>query len=163
MIAIGIIISFILEGVFTNLVSLNSVLLPLFTVTALTILYPYFNNNQLKFMGISAITGLCYDIIYTDSIFVNTFSFVIISVAIIVIYNYITMNIFNINGLNIVIIVLFKVVSYLLLCIVGYTRFISGTLICGIYSSLIVNIIYGIVFYVVVDKIGKQLNIKKME
>ena len=163
MITASIIISFILEGVFSNLVSINSLFLPLFTVTSLTILYPYFNNNQTKFISVCALVGFFYDIIYTDSLFVNTFSFTIVALSIIIIYNYINMNIFNINGLNIVIIIIFKIVSYMILCIVGYLHFKSHILVKGIYSSLMINIIYGIILYIVTDAIGKKLNIRKME
>ena len=163
MIIVSIIISFILEGVFTNLVGINSFLLPLFTVTSLTILYPYFNNNHNKFIGVCALVGFFYDIIYTESVFINTFSFTIMSMFIIIIYNYINMNIFNINGLNVIIIIIFKIVSYMLLCIVGYCHFKSNVLIRGIYHSLIINIIYGIIFYIITDIIGKRLGIRKIE
>lgn len=163
MIITSIIISFILEGVFTNLVDLNSLLLPLFTITSLTILYPYFNNNRNKFIVTCAMVGFFYDIIYTDSLFVNTFSFLIVGIAIIIIYNYISMNLVNINVLNIVIIIIFKIVSYMLLCIIGYLYFKSSVLIKGIYSSIIINVIYGIGLYLITDRIGKKMNLKKME
>ena len=158
-----IIISFFLEGIFTNLISIHSLLIPLFTVTSLTILYPYFNSNNLKFVSISAIVGFFYDIIYTDSLFVNTLSFAIISIAIIIIYNYINMNWININILNIVVVILYKIVSYFILSLVGYLKFSSAVMIRGIYQSIIVNVLYGLIIYFVTYKVGKQLNLKKME
>ena len=163
MIVVALIVSFFLEGLFTNLIPLNSYLLPLFTVTSLTILYPYFNNNNVKFIGVSTIIGFFYDIVYTDSLFVSTFSFVLISMAIIIIYNYINMNWLNINLLNIVIVILFKITSYMILCIVGYFHFKSNVMISGIYHSLIINFIYGLLLYGITFKIGKRLNLKKME
>ena len=41
-----IIISFILEGIFTNLISINSLLLPLFTITSFVFTYIYFNKEK---------------------------------------------------------------------------------------------------------------------
>ena len=163
MIILSLVISFFLEGIFTNLISLNSYLLPLFTITSLTILYPYFNNDNMKFIGVAVIVGFFYDIIYTDSLFVGTFSFSLISVAIIIIYNYINMNWLNINILNIIIIILYKVISYMFLCIIGYFHFKSNTMIYGIYHSLVINFIYGLLLYFITDKIGKKLKLKKME
>ncbi len=163
MIVTTLIVSFFLEGAFTNLISNNSLFVPMFTITSLTILYPYFNNKQPKFMMMATLFGFFYDIIYTDSLFVNTFSFLIASIAIIIIYNYINMNWININVLNIVIIAIFKVVSYMILCMVGYMHFKSNILIQGIYHSILVNILYGIILYVVTDGIGRKLHLRKME
>lgn len=163
MIVITLIVSFVLEGAFTNIISNNSLFVPMFTVTALTILYPYFNNKQPKFMLAATICGFFYDIIYTDSLFVNTFSFLSASIAIIIIYNYINMNWININVLNVIIVILFKVVSYMILCMVGYMYFKSNVLIEGIYHSIIANIVYGILLYVVTDRIGRKLSLRKME
>jgi len=67
-------LSFLLEGFFTNLVSLNSIFIPLFTLTSLIMLYPFFdiNNNSHKYIIVAIVFGLLYDIVYTNSSFINT-------------------------------------------------------------------------------------------
>lgn len=162
MIVLTLIISFILEGIFTNLISMNSLFIPFFSLTALIILYPYFNNRN-KFILASILLGVFYDIIYTSMPFVNTFTFVLTCFFALLIYNYINMNWININILNIIMIIFYRIFSYILLCLINFTKFNSDILIKGIYSSIIINIIFGIVLYIVTDKLGKKLNIRKVE
>ena len=158
-----IIFSFLFESAFSNLVNMNGILLPLFLLTSLVILYPYFNNKKVTFIITCLVCGLIYDISFADSIFINTISFSICSIITVLGYNYINYNIFNSNFLNILIITLYRIISYLLLCIVDYIKFNEATLIKGIYNSLIINLIYGIVLYFIAEKSSKIFKIKKIE
>ena len=163
MIAI-IILSFILEGAVSNLVSLNSLFLPLFTITSLVYTYPYFNKNKkYHFIITCIILGIIYDIAYTNSLFINTFTFTLCSLIIIYIDNYIHDSIINSTIINIIMIVLFKTISYILLFVFGFIKFDYTILLKGIYSSLILNIIYGIILYFICTFISKKFNIKKYE
>ena len=117
-----IIFSFLLESVFTNIVKLNSFLIPLFLLTSLTILYPYFRNNK-NFIIACAVCGLFYDIAFSDSIFINTISFVFTSAVIIFGYSYANDSVYSSNIINIICIAFYRIVSYLLLCIVDFISF----------------------------------------
>ena len=133
-----IILSFILEGVFSNLVSLNSILLPLFTITSLVICYPYFNKiKKYHFIITSIIIGIIYDIAYTNSLFINTFTFTLCSLIIIYLDNYIHDSLINKTIINIILLIFFKVMSYLLLFIFGFIKFNYNILLKGVYSSII--------------------------
>lgn len=159
-----IILSFILEGIFTNLFSFNSLFLPLFSITSLVIAYSYFNKEKKYiFILISIIIGILYDICYTDSLFINTFTFTICSLLIILIDDYISNGFINKLCINIIIIIMFKIISYLLLFVFGFIKFNQNVLMKGIYSSLILNIIYGVILYFICDKISNKLNIRKYE
>lgn len=159
---IVIILSFILEGIVTNIINSNSYLLPLFTITSLVITYPYFDKEKkVRFIIISIIIGILYDIAYTNSLFINTFTFTICALLIIILDNYIPDNFFNRNGINIIMIILFKTISYILLFIFRFINFNQNILIKGIYSSLILNIIYSIILYFVCDRIHIKINNKK--
>ena len=163
MITAIIILSFILEGLFSNLISHNSLLMPLFSLISLLVLWPYFNCNNKRFIIVSIIVGLFYDIIYTDSIFVNTFMFLLLSIFIIKINEYVNYNLLNMCLLSIVSICLYRILSYLLLCMVGYLNFDEIILIRGIYRSLIINIIYSIILYFSTNYIGKKFKLRKTE
>lgn len=162
---ITIFISFILEGIFTNIVSMNSIFIPLFTITSLVMLFPYFNDKRdnLNYIVISAIAGLFYDIVYTNSLFVNTFAFTLCSLLVIFINKYVTSNLFNRSCINIVIIIIYRIFTFFALCLFQYIHFNENILLKGIYSSIIANIIFGIIIYIVFNKIGKKLNLKKNE
>ena len=59
--------------------------------------------------------------------------------------------------LNLIIIVIYRTISYSLLVIVGYFSFNKEILLTGVYKSLIVNLVYGIIIYWVF----KKFNFKK--
>lgn len=157
-----IIISFILEGAFTNLVSIDSIFLPLFTISSLVITYPYFNKEKkYLFIIVSFIIGIIYDIAYTNSLFINTFTFVLCSLIIILINKYIKEHFISKMIINFIMLILFKLISYLLLFIFRFINFNYNTLLKGIYSSLILNIIYGMILYYVCYRVDKKLNKRK--
>lgn len=157
-----IIASFILEGMITNLISLDSLLLPLFTLTSIVILYPFFNREKCyNYIITCFIIGIFYDITYTNSLFINAFSFSLIGVLIIFIDHYIDSNIFSRSGINIVSIILYRVITYFMLILFNYLNFNINTLIRGIYSSIILNFIYGMFLYFIANYINNKLILKK--
>lgn len=157
------IFSFLFESAFSNIITKGSILVPLFLLTSLTILYPYFKNKKMNFVITCVICGFIYDISLTSSPFINTLSFASASGLIILIYNYINYNIYSSNFVNIVILIFYRVISYILLCIVDFINFNEMSLLEGIYGSLIVNIIYGIIIFIIIDLIAKIFNIKRVE
>lgn len=160
-----IIISFLLEGIFTNLVSINSLFIPLFTITSLVILFPYFNNKDkyFSYFIISVIFGFLYDIFYTNSLFINTFAFALNCLIIMFINNYVSPNLLIKMGVNVIVIIFYRITTYFMLCLYGYIIFNENLLLKGIYSSIIVNLIYGIILYFISNLCAKKLNIKKYE
>lgn len=163
MIVAILLISFALEGMISNLIPLNSIFVPLFSIVSLVVTYPLFNGDKNKFLIYSGVFGLLYDIVYTNTVFVNTFTFVLTSLIIILIYNYITVNKINFSLINILVILFYQSVSYLLLCLVNYTIFNENTFFKGLYSSLILNIIYGIILYIITLFLAKKYKIRYTE
>ncbi len=162
MIYIIMILSFLLEGIVTNLVNYQSLLIPAFTITSLVIIYPYFNKEKRHhFFIASAILGICYDIVYTNSLFINTFTFALCSLIILLIYNFISHNFINTMLLNIFFIALFRSLSYGLLILFRHMSFDKNIILSGILSSLILNVVYGLILYFVCDRLSYKLNIIK--
>jgi len=163
MICFILIISFLLEISFSNIVNMNSILIPLFTVTSLSLIYPFFKKNKINYFIICLILGLFYDISFADSIFVNTISFCIIGGLVMICYNYVKYNIYTSNIINIIILISYRIISYIILLSIKYISFDSKVFYKGIYSSLLINIIYGIVLFVIIDKLSKMFNKKVVE
>ena len=163
MVYIIIIFSFLFESVFSNIVNNHTFLTPLFLLTSLSILYPYFKNKTFNFVIVCIMCGLLYDISFTGSPFINTICFGICSGFIILIYNYVNYNIFSSNFINIINIVLYRIVSYLLLCIIDFIKFNEFSLLEGIYNSLLVNLIYGIIIFIIINLLAKIFSIKRVE
>jgi len=157
------IFSYLFETAFSNVVPINTIFTPLFLLTSLTILYPYFKNKKINFIIVCIICGLFYDITLTNSSFINTLSFSICGGLIILGYNYINYNIYSSNFFNMIVLIIYRIISYLLLCIVDFIKFNEMTLLEGIYNSLISNIAYGIFIYLLIDILAKMFSLKKVE
>ena len=161
MVYIIIILSFFLEAAFSCVITTKSLLVPLFLLTSLVILYPYFKNNKFNYFITSVICGFIYDISFSNSLFINTISFGISSGLVILMYNYINYNIFSSNLVNIAVIIFYRIISYLFICIIDFVSFDESILFSGIYSSIIFNIIYGVIIYLLCIPISSIFNIKK--
>ena len=162
MIVVVLLISFILEGIISNLVPTSSLFIPLFSIVSLLVTYPLFNENKIKYLIYSGTLGLLYDLVYTNTPFINTFTFVITALIITFICKFITL-----NKLNLVLIILFillfnQTINYLLLCLFRYRIFNNATLLEGLYSSLILNVVYSYILYVVIEIINKKRKYKRI-
>ncbi len=158
---VTIIISFYLESIISNYISITaSIFYPLFTLISLIIIYPYTlkNNNYTK---IVLVTGLLYDIVFTNTLGLNMFIFYIISIIIKYIYKHIYLNLLTIIITTPIIIAVYRVLTYLLLVISGMFKYDINILFKSIYSSIIVNIIYIIMAYTITNYISKKYRIHK--
>ena len=163
MICFILIFSFLFEAIFTNLVGSNSIFIPLFTLTSIVLIYPYFKKKNFNYILVSLILGIFYDICFSDSIFVNTICFGIIGGLNILIYNYVNYNIYTSNIINIIIIITYRIISYIILLSINFITFNSIVFFKGIYSSLLINIAYGIILYFIIELLAKILNKKRVE
>lgn len=162
MVAAIIIISFVLDSIISNVISMQSFLMPLCTLMALIVIYPYFNHNIKNYLITCFITGLFYDLIYTDTIIVHailflTIGFIITKINYILSYNYI-----NVIIMAIICIIFYRFVSYGLLLITANVSFNTLSFIKSITHSLLLNIIYIVVIYLITDKISYKLRIRKI-
>ena len=153
MIYIVLVFSFLLESVMSNIVPINSFLTPLFTLVSLSLIYPYFNKNNLKFIVISSVAGLFYDLIFTSFPFINTISFLLISLLIILNYKIIKYSLFSSSIFVVILITIYRLISYFMLVLINYNSFSMSVLVSGILDSMIINIIYNFIMYIIISKI----------
>ncbi len=147
-----VIISFILDNIFSRLIKYSNLLYPLFSLLSLILIYPYFNRKDNNYYIFSFIFGLIYDITYTDTIFLSAFIFLSISYLLRLIFNKFNYNYLSVLLSSIFIIIYFRLVTYLILVLLNYLNFNIITLISSIYSSLILNIIYILLVYILLNK-----------
>ena len=162
MIVALLLISFILEGIVSNLVPANSLFIPLFAIVALLVSYPYFNDNRVKYLIYSGALGFLYDLVYTNTPFINTFSFLISSLIIILICKFITINKLNLILIALFILLFHQTVNYILLCLFNYRIFNNITLLEGLYSSLIINVIYSYIAHIIISIISKKCKYRRI-
>lgn len=162
MIILIILISFYLEGIVSNFVDLNY-LQPLFTLLSIIIIYPYLFNRKRDYFIICFITGLLYDITYTDTIFLNAFIFILMGYIIYLINIFITNNKLNVIFISFITIILYRIITFLVLIFINYINKEINLLINSITSSILINIIYIFLTYIITNRISIKKGIYKMD
>lgn len=142
-----IIISFILDGLVSTKISSASYFYPLFTLVSLLLTYKNFNQKDNYYYLISALVGLIYDIVYTDTLFLNAFIFFLISFITRKIFSKYNYNLFSLILVSIITIIYYRIITYLILCLINYLSFDIFILLKGIYKSLLINAVYVVLIY----------------
>ncbi len=161
MIPLVLIISFILDSIISNFVPLHSIFMPLFILMALIIVYPYFNGNKARYYTTTFLTGLFYDLIYTNTIVIHAFLFLIIAFVITRLNLLLANNYVNVGIMAIICIIIYRSIAYGLLLITANIAFDWHTWFTSIYSSLLLNILYVIGVFILTDKISLKFKIHR--
>lgn len=161
MIILFFIISFLLDGIVFSLSSLNSVAFPLFSLLSLLIAYPYYSRNIKNFYMSAILIGIVYDIVYTNSLFLNTLLFLVMAYIINLMFKYLTNNFLNTFLISTIIICLYRLFNYLFYIVIGVINWNLNDLIMSISFSLIINYIYIALFYFLLYIFSKKRGIKR--
>lgn len=147
-----IILSLLLDGYLSTIISSSSYFLPLLTLTTIYLIYPKYNKKIRSYKLIVIIVGLIYDLLYTNLLLFHAVIFYILSFLIIHIYkNYSQTKLTTILSLIILIVVYeLLVASIFFIFQVSTITFIK--LITKIFKSLLLNIIYALVLTPILKK-----------
>lgn len=151
------IISFILDSIGSNL----KIGLPLFTVISLIISYPYFKKETPNFIRLCGVVGLLYDVVYTDTFFLNMVVFLLIGLIIIYINERMVNNLINVLITTLIVIISYRFFTYIILLLTGYLKITSGLLVVSVQNSLLINLIYITILYLITDYFHRQHHIPK--
>lgn len=146
------IIALLLDGIISLYVPNNSYLIPLITVTTIYMIYPLYKKKDKKYCIGTIITGLTYDLLYTNLLFFNAILFYCIGRL----TKYLYKN-FNQNFIKTIIYVTIIIITYELLTsiILLIYRIVPITFIKVIYKithSLLVNLFYASILYLILKK-----------
>lgn len=160
------IISFLLDGLLSNYMSINiidpSYFRTIYSIISLVIIYNYFDNNT-KYLKILLVLGMFFDIVYTNTFLLNVVIFLIIYLIIKKINIFIPNNIFTINLKSILSITIYHILSYLILLLSNYHNYSIRLLTLILSRSIIVTIIYTTISYLVLKKIYFKIYDKKIK
>ena len=147
-----IILSLLLDGYLSTIISSSSYFLPLLTLTTIYLIYPKYSKKIRSYKLIVIIVGLIYDLLYTNLLLFHAVIFYILSLLIIHIYkNYSQTKLTTILSLIILIVVYeLLVASIFFIFQVSTITFIK--LITKIFKSLLLNIIYALVLTPILKK-----------
>lgn len=142
MIYILIIISLFLDGAISTIISQNSYLIPHLLLTTLFIIYPKYKKRNVTYNMILIITGILYDLLYTNLLFFHAIVFLIVGIIIKYLYkNYNQSTIINVFSLITVIAIYIALISISMLMF-KTTNIIISDIINFIIKSLFINILY---------------------
>lgn len=162
MIASICIISLLLQSVLSNFLSTPSTILhPLFAICALILIYPYFKNKNFYFL-ISFIYGICYDILFSEMLFINSLLFLLLAIIISILNSLWNNNLLNVVLFQIISIFFYQTTMYFLVSIITNVEWNSIVCFSLILNSLLSNIIYIILGYLVIEKISEKLKIDRI-
>ncbi|MEG0026351.1 MAG: rod shape-determining protein MreD [Bacilli bacterium] len=157
-----VVISFILDGIVSNFISLSTnYFSPLFSLVALVLIYPFFNKNNNSYLKTCALIGLLYDFVYTDTLILNLGLFFVSGLFIKFLSDIFTGNIINTTVWFVLVIIFYRVITYVILSMGGFVVFSPFILFKSIYSSIILNVLYGVIVYMLLDYLAYYYKIKK--
>ena len=163
MIVFIIVLSFVLESMFSTIIPINTNFLnPVFVLMSLILIVPYFNKFDKKYLITCSIVGLFYDIAFTNTIVFYAVIYLLMGLVIRFISSRLSHSILSVNLLAIIIIIFYRTVVYFILVAINYFKFDISHLLHGIYSSILLNLIYISLLYLLLEFICKKLHIKKI-
>ena len=156
-------ISFLLEGIMSNIfpstLSNISYFTTIYTIISFVIIYPYFDNDK-KYYLLILIFGILFDVLYTSTFFINIFIFIIIGIIIKLLYNLFPENIFMTNIISYICIIIYHILSFIILVIVGYNDYNIMLLFNIIIHSIFMTIIYTSISYFIIKFMYNKFGIK---
>jgi len=155
-----IVMSLLLDGILTNylpyLVNDLSLFTPLFTLVSIIIIYPFFRKDEMKYFIVVFLTGIIYDLFYTNLIFFNAVLFTTIAYISSRVTKNMTRNTLNLLLETVVMIVLYEALTGLILFTYHVVPITIYKVWYKIIHSLIINIIYVELIYWILKIIPKK-------
>ena len=155
------IFSFILDGILTNFLPFMenklSLFTPLLTLVSFIIIYPFYRKEENNYFITLFITGIVYDMFYTNLLFFNGVLFVVIGFIISKIHKYIATNTLNIIIETILIITIYELITALCLFTYNVVPITIPEIVYKVTHSLLINIIYVLIIETIVKMLPKRI------
>lgn len=154
------ILSLLLDGLLTNylpyLVNDLTYFTPLLTLTSIFIIYPLYRKKEKEYFISIFILGLVYDLLYTNLLFFNAVLFVFIGFIIRFIVKNFELSYVKIIIYMVLIVIFYESLTVLFLGLYNIVPVSINKLIYKILHSLILNMIYGELLFIVIRLLPKK-------
>ena len=154
------IISFLLDGILTNFLPYTvgnlSIFTPYLTIVALIIVYQFYYHKDKKYLLTAFILGILYDLFYTNLLFFNGLVFVLIAYIVIKWYKVTGFNIVSVLIYITVLISLYELIFAGMVLIFDLVPISINKILYKISHSLVLNLIYGEILYLIILLIPKK-------
>lgn len=158
MIYLILVISFLLDNLISFFLNTNLLFNPLLSLVSLIIIFRYYHRkDENKYLITSFVLGLVYDIVCTDTVFLNAGIYLLLSLFIIKFYKIFSYNLLNSAILLIIGIIIYRSITFLVLSNFNFISFNLYHLLQSISSSLILNLLYLSFFFLKKKKYKRYL------
>ena len=159
-------LSLILDGILSNIfpytVNNLSLFTPLLTLISIYLIYPFYKKKENKYILTIFLTGIIYDLLYTNLIFYNAIIFTIIGIISKYIYKHYEINYLNIIIQIIIIVTIYESLNALIIILFNLVPMSISRLFYKITHSLLLNIIYSELLLLIINILPskyKEVNI----
>lgn len=158
MIYLILVISFLFDNLISFFLNTNLLFNPLLSLVSLIIIFRYYHRKyENKYLITSFVLGLVYDIVCTDTVFLNAGIYLLLSLFIIKFYKIFSYNLLNSAILLIIVIIIYRSITFLVLSNFNFISFNLYHLLQSISSSLILNLLYLSFFFLKKKKYKRYL------
>lgn len=158
-----VVISLFLDVVILNnisfLVGELTIFTPLLTFTSIILIYSLYRKNKLLYLSICFFVGVIYDFVCTNLLFFNGLIFLLCGLLVIIFYKNIGFGYIKIILIVGILIILYEVIGAVIINILGYYNISISDLFYKISHSLILNLIYGEVVFIILKFSPNKINI----
>ncbi|MBO5138806.1 MAG: rod shape-determining protein MreD [Bacilli bacterium] len=155
-----VLVSLLLDGLLTNylpyLVGDLSLFTPLLTVVSIFIVYPYFYKNNKLYFIFSFVSGLVYDLFYTNLLFVDGILFLIVAFLTVKMTANIQINAFNVLYETLIVIIVYEVLFAILIVVFNLVPITLSKVLYKISHTLLLNIIYTEIIYFILKSFNRK-------
>ena len=134
----------------------------IYILIALLIINPYFENKK-KYFTLLIIFSLIIDITYTNTLFFNSFLFIICYYISKIFHNFFPYNWLTISVSNLMCIIIYHTITFFMLTILKYGVYQISNLTNILSHSILMTIIYSIIVHVVLSFINKKFPLKEVK
>lgn len=155
-----------IDGILTNflpfMVGNLSIWTPMLTLTSLFLIYSFYYKNEKKYYMLAFTTGIIYDLLYTNLLFLDAIFFLFLAFITTKIYKNLKIGYGKLIIYMIGMISLYEILLALVIIIWNLVPISLPKLIYKITHSLLLNIIYAEILLLIINKIPqkyKKINI----
>ncbi len=158
-------ISFILDLIFSNFLPYMegdlSFFTPLIVVVSIFLIVEFFDKEDTKYYITCFVTGILYDLFFTDLLFLNGFLFLAIGYVSKFIYKNFQFDFIRVIFYLILIICLYEGGLSLLIVIFNVVPVTISKVIYKISHSILLNVIYGEILFLIINMLPKKFRKKR--
>lgn len=120
---------------------------PMFTIVSLVLIYPLYKKSDQKYYLLCMILGLAYDVIYTNTLMLNMFLFSLLGFIISKMNCFFVITFTNTIIVNLLILTIYHLLTYLILCSIGYLPFNIYILSSNFIGIILFNTVFLLLAY----------------